>query len=810
MFSNPKTSLPISVGEQKTSLHNPWQNLWFWLPILFACGQIIFITYQHLIAGHYQQYFWYFYASLVVAVFLCYLFYKISPFAFFFLLFGIFLLFGVIYCQFYHYRFLSYQKIDNLSFVNVSGQISAIKPSSNSNKVNVTIKNPVIEPYHYVKTVKTSKPKQPKSKKKHKIIKKSKKNKTISKKTKEKSKNKYPFTEKNILNNFINLKNYQEIDREFLDKNKKIDNLIWQKNNCQQISCQTLANPPPFVSINLVANDLAINDKIIVNAMFNARSHLDLPNSFDWQKQDLAKKIGGYAMAIGEIKIVDKAKIGNFQQYILGIREKINLAIKNNISNSNISAVVSALLIGNQEQIAENIMQDIRNSGLTHLLSISGFHLGLVAAMFFGFSRFLLATSQFLTIHYNIKKISAVVAVLASYIYLQLADMPLPAQRAFIVVFAVMLSYFINEKFHSKRALFLAFFLLILLNPYSLYNLGFQLSFLAIAVLVFYYSDLKPKIFRQNNIKIKTTKTNFWQNFYRFWQVFWQYFVDIVVISLLITFFSLPIIMNSVQNFSVLSFFANIFAIPLTSFVIMPLGVLALMIMPFGLEKTILMAMAKSIELFLFIANYVGNIKINDFAIAFIKTPYLPSFALLISLFGFLLFIIHQHKYLKIMAIFIFIGGLSVVFWQKIPTLTFLHNQKLILFYQQNSQELFFFGKFNNEKQQQNILSRFYVKQAISLPKCLNKSASNICWRDCDKDHCLLHYQDFTILLLKKNRHHLPSLCQKIQHEKINLLVNFSKKYALPSKNYCQTAKQFAQIDNLDFLTKGTHTFFVK
>ena len=794
MFSNPNSSTVHKTVQQNLQKHpnkNLGHNLWFWLPILFACGQIIFISYQSWFNNYQTQYYWHFLAYLSVVFVLCCISYKINRLLFFLCLFIASLLSGIIYCKFYHHKFLAYQKIDGLAFVNITGKVANIKPSNNSKKINVLIENPLITQYQHSAKIHNKNTK--KLTKKPKYHKKPKQN-----------LGKYPFTQKNIINNFVNVKNYQDIDREFLDKNKKLANLTWHN--------KILVNPPPFVSINITAQNLAINDVIKVNAMFNAQSKPDLPNSFDWQKHNLAQKIGGYAMSIGETTIIKKTQISNAKQYILKIRENINFKIKTHIHNPNISALASALLIGNQEQINKSILQNIRNSGLSHLLSISGFHLGLVAMMFFYLSRFLLACNQFIAINYNVKKIAAFIAILTSYLYLNLADSPLPAQRAFIAVAVVMLSYMINEKFNPKRAIFIAFLLLILLNPYSIYNLSFQLSFLAIVVLGFYYHNLKPLIFKPN-FTIKNSNLKFWQACYNFFHTFWQYFIDIIIISWLITIFSLPIIMNSVQNFAILSFVANIFAIPLTSFIIMPLGVLALVFMPFGLEKITLVVMAKSIEIFLNIANYVSGFKIHNIPIAFITTPYLPNFALLFSMFGFLLFIIHQNKYLKILAMFIFCGSISVAFWQKPPNIVFLHNQKLALFYQHKPPELFFFGKFNNSIQQQNILQKFNIKQATKLPKCLDNSLPKMCWQECNKNNCLFRLPHFNILLLKKSRHHLPTLCQKIIQQKINLIVNFSKKYALPTpKNqqltYCLKASNVWQIDNLNFLNKGTHTIF--
>jgi len=755
-------------------------NLLLWIPIFFAAGILVFIEYFNLNHQINKKYY-----LLLMIVPTINFFYRswLLNYAFFFAC-------GLIYADFYHHNFLGYQKIQDSAFLNISGKVYATKIANN--KTNIIIADPLIKQYNQVSVAK-NKAKKTKAIKKTRKTKKSARKKSHknnnSKAINKKDKKKYPFTENNILKNFINVANYQDIDRNFLDKIHKKAQLNWQND-------LSLDNPPPFVSISIKnSSNIEVNDLINVNAIFYPSSKPDLPNSFDWQKYDNALKIGGYGSTIGDINIIQKAQYSNLDQYFLEIREKIKQKIVATIEQALISNIASALLIGDQQTIQKDAMQNIRNSGLSHIFSISGFHLGLASIIFFAMIRFLLAKNSFISINYNNKKIAAVFAVVASYFYLKIANSPLPAQRAFLIIAITMLSYLFSNKFHSKRAIFLSFFLLVIYNPYALYNLGFQLSFLAIIVLVVYYSDIKPKIFKPN-LPVKNRHFLFKINQFIFFV--WQYFVDIIILSILIQLLSLPLIMNSVQNFSTLGFVANIFAVPLTSFVVMPLGFIALILMPVNAHLVPLLAMAKSIQLLMMIADVVANFRIGDIAIANINTLYLPSMAMVVSLVGILLVVIH--KGFLIPAVVMFFGGLSFAFFNKPANMIFLHNQKMAIFYDKQQNKMLFFGKFNNEQQKQRLTQRLSTDVEF-IKHC---DANNSICQICSKDDCFIKYYDHKILILQKTRQNLTILCNKINQ--VDFVVNFSRKYELPKK--CNNSQKIKYIDNLDFLEKGTQQFY--
>ena len=188
--------------------------------------------------------------------------------------------------------------------------------------------------------------------------------------------------------------------------------------------------------------------------------------------------------------------------WFLNLREIIRQKILNNLSGD-VANVSLALLIGEQKQISKNLLTAIRNSGLSHLLSISGFHLSLASAIFFVSIRWFLVRIEYIALRFDIKKISAIFAIFASYFYLKIADAPLPAQRALIMVWMVMLSLLINRKFDGKRALFLALFLLVLFNPHNLFQISFLLSFLAILTMVCYVDYFREKFFPDANLKLE-------------------------------------------------------------------------------------------------------------------------------------------------------------------------------------------------------------------------------------------------------------------------------------------------------------------
>lgn len=677
-----------------------------WIPVLFGAGIVFYFKFSAV-----------FYSLFAVAVFL----FIISRS--FILLACIAFLLGGFYAKFYEKP----AEISAKTFVEVTGKVESIhkfyNPINHLEGANLVVSDPTLKkPIAYQKKHQSKKSKLQKAEKKEQKI------------SKRKPKKKRKISIKKIEKDFVNLDGYQEIDRKFLDQINAYQNEIPQ--NLKRIS------------VNLVkgANDISINDKIAFNALLQPPQKREFPDSFDYQLDAKIKKIAAYGFIAGEVKILEKGKISNFDEWFLSLREKIRQNIYAALKGDE-AAIAAAFLIGDQKEISKDLSTKIRNSGLAHLLSISGFHLSLAGAIFFFSIRFLLSRNENLTLKFDLKKIAAFLAIFAVYFYLKIADSPLPAQRAFILVLFGLLSLLFDRKLDAKRATMFAVLLMILANPYVIFSVSFQLSFAAILVLI---SFSKPK-----------------QNY------FWQ----IILLSIFIQIATLPFLVHHFRNVSLLGFIGNLLAIPLASFFILPLGFLALIFMPLNLASPFLWLMNLGVLALEKIANFITSLPYSHFS-----SPWLPGSGLALASFGLLIICLGKSK-IRLIGALIFLLSFLTIFSIKNPDLIFEKNQKFFAVY--DGENLFFSKKLRASKQRQLWMDEFDQKEFKII--------------FCEKNFCEVEVKNHKILaLLKRNK--IDEICKK----DFDVIVNLTKKYKLP---HC-IKENIIRIDNENFLTKETQFLF--
>ncbi|GAT78590.1 competence locus E protein 3, partial [Ehrlichia ruminantium] len=113
-----------------------------------------------------------------------------------------------------------------------------------------------------------------------------------------------------------------------------------------------------------------------------------------------------------------------------------------------------------------------------------GLHLSFITGLFFSLSRNLLVFFGNLAESYNIKKISAVIAIIVSLIYLLLTGMPVSAERAFLMTSYVFIGILIDRRHNNFRAIAIAAFIILLCYPEAVLNPSFQMSFAAVLALI--------------------------------------------------------------------------------------------------------------------------------------------------------------------------------------------------------------------------------------------------------------------------------------------------------------------------------------
>ena len=153
-------------------------------------------------------------------------------------------------------------------------------------------------------------------------------------------------------------------------------------------------------------------------------------------------------------------------------------------------------LTGARGAIPKATLTAMRNSGLAHLLAISGLHVGLVAGLLFFGVRALLALVPALALRYPIKKWAAVAAGLGAFAYLALTGATVPTQRAYLMVGLVLLGVLLDRNALSFRLVAWAAVVVLAVAPESLLSPSFQLSFAAVAALIAAYEMLRDRFRR--------------------------------------------------------------------------------------------------------------------------------------------------------------------------------------------------------------------------------------------------------------------------------------------------------------------------
>ncbi|MCZ6884214.1 MAG: ComEC/Rec2 family competence protein, partial [Rickettsia endosymbiont of Ixodes ricinus] len=144
-----------------------------------------------------------------------------------------------------------------------------------------------------------------------------------------------------------------------------------------------------------------------------------LPGGYDFGFYAYLSNIGANGYAMSEPQIIERNKI-NFDSFIYKICIHIynNLIEKLGKDKGNFAA---AILLGETKGLNRQIMQDMRQNSISHVLCVSGLHLSLVVMIVFLTTRFLLNLSNYLAYNFNIKLISAYCSVVADFGYLERA-----------------------------------------------------------------------------------------------------------------------------------------------------------------------------------------------------------------------------------------------------------------------------------------------------------------------------------------------------------------------------------------------------
>ena len=333
------------------------------------------------------------------------------------------------------------------------------------------------------------------------------------------------------------------------------------------------------------------------------------PGGFDFQRMAWFQGLGAVGYTRNPVVLGAEASEGAAGLWIYRLRVSISGAVQD-IMGPETGPMAAAILTGDRSGMDQDSLTALRASNLAHLLAISGMHMGILASFVFAVVRYGLALWPRAALRLPVKKVAAIVALLAASAYLALSGGNVATQRAFVMVSVMLVAVLFDRRALTLRAVAIAAVIILILRPEALYGPGFQMSFAATTALVAVFSALRHvDLPRMPNV-VKAA-------------------LSVFVSSLVAGLATAPIAafhFNQVAQFGLI---ANLLSVPLMGTLVMPAAVLAAVLAPLGLAAVGLWVMDLGLRWILGVAHVVADM---PYALRHVVTPDLT--VLLLIAFG--------------------------------------------------------------------------------------------------------------------------------------------------------------------------------
>ncbi|WP_119303177.1 ComEC/Rec2 family competence protein [Dongia deserti] len=381
--------------------------------------------------------------------------------------------------------------------------------------------------------------------------------------------------------------------------------------------------------------ELRIGQKVGGVASLSAPAGPAEPGAFNFRRQAFFGDLGATGFGFGRLKVIKQPDETGFAgittavaDWISATRAAIAQRIRSQLPDG-AGATAIALTVGDQTALRAADINAMRDSGLAHLMSISGLHIGIAAGLFFFGLRFALAFIPWIALRYPVKKWAAALAILAAALYAALAGWTPPTQRSLLMSGIALTAIMLDRSPISLQLVAWAAAFILMFQPETLLGASFQMSFAAVFALVVVFDRLGPWLASRRQ---KWGEGASWDA--KLFAVVGNtmlWLAATVVTSFVAGLATLPFALFHFDRLSIYGVFANANAVPLTAFWVMPSAALSLLLMPFGLENWPLQVMGWGCELLLWVAHWVAG-----WPGAIAVLPAMPSLALPVVAVGLL------------------------------------------------------------------------------------------------------------------------------------------------------------------------------
>lgn len=364
------------------------------------------------------------------------------------------------------------------------------------------------------------------------------------------------------------------------------------------------------------ATEVVPGDRIRVRALVRTPLPPAYPGAWDLRRSAWFGNLGGSGWALGPVVVLGRAEKGS--AWVASLRAAIEARAAELLPGS-VGAIAAALITGSQGAIGEADLQAMRDSGLAHLLSVSGLHVAVAFGLvFFAVRKALALWAAFHAPGLVAKRPAALVGLGAVLFYGALTGWDVPVIRSVAMAGLVAIAILVDRRGITMRALALAAVLVVAIDPVAVVGPSFQMSFAAVLALIACWRAVQPAM-------------PDWRERLGAWS-FLLAVIGSALTSVVAGLATAPFALAHFGRAALWSVPANALAVPITSFVSMPAAVVALLLMPFGLDAPAWAALGWSVEAVLSIAHAFAAMPAAAPAV-----PLLPRWGLGLCVAGLLL-----------------------------------------------------------------------------------------------------------------------------------------------------------------------------
>ena len=535
-----------------------------------------------------------------------------------------------------------------------------------------------------------------------------------------------------------------------------------------------LKNLPQRVRIRAPVNNVSVGHGVRLEAVLRPPPEPVLPQGYDPGLRAYFDRVGGYGFAVGqpEFTQVESRTAGEYiYRWIARMRYRFADYIQAQAKHRT-AGLQAALLTGIKSAIPRKQTENLRVAGLAHILAISGLHMGLIAGGCYFLSSLLLALVAPLARRYDVRKFAACLAIFGASLYLIISGASIATQRAYIMALILFMAVLLNRRALSIRSVAIAALICLWIYPVSFISAGFHMSFAATLALISFYE--------------------FWRGLglmpYRpgIWAYINRILASTALTSLIAGAATAGYAGLHFNRIAAYGFVANLAAMPIFSFFVMPMALLSILLWPLNLSGVALWGMGAGIDVILYIAEYIAQ---RDEALLTIPQP--PYWVLAVYSAGFISLCIGA-RLLK--SIGVSLMTICLVFWGTAPAVDMRISEKGYISFWDETVDLLYVDSKRADRYGRAQFMRRAGREGVTV------EAYQATQAQCDSRACRMHLKGADVAIVQA-----PDVLAQECHSS-DLVVLIRRKAGPVIRRSCEAVL----IDETDRMRNGAYDILIE